>query len=314
MITKLNYLCYGVYNKFMQKFHLFEKATSTMGRYGGKLFLYEQECNDKIIDLLQKDAPFMVARYGANELAIMRQAEEKQLGIRKNILPSLLDQFCNNAGFFPMSEEYAMYFFELMKESTVSVDMLGIWYNPMENYFIKAYGKDMLVAPLTGLEPWYHVNPWSKALEGKKVLIIHPFAETIRKQYENRDKIWHDNLLPEMSLYTLKAVQTIAGEKDDRVRDWFQAVEYMFSEAMKIDFEVAILGCGAYGFPLAAKIKQQGKQAIHLGGATQLLFGIKGKRWDDMPEIAKFYNDYWVRPNENETVKNNGSIENGCYW
>ena len=50
-------------------------------------------------------------------------------------------------------------------------------------------------------------------------------------------------------------------------------------------FDVAIIGCGAYGMPLAAMLKQAGKQAIHLGGATQLLFGIKGKRWEEIKTI-----------------------------
>ena len=57
---------------------------------------------------------------------------------------------------------------------------------------------------------------------------------------------------------------------------------------MKIDFDVAIIGCGAYGFPLAAKLKQAGKQAIHLAGATQLLFGIKGKRWEEYQFQKRF--------------------------
>ena len=55
------------------------------------------------------------------------------------------------------------------------------------------------------------------------------------------------------------------------------ALNYMFDEAMKKNFDVAIIGCGAYGFPLAAKLKQAGKIVIHLGGATQLLFGIIGR-------------------------------------
>ena len=78
---------------------------------------------------------------------------------------------------------------------------------------------------------------------------------------------------------------------------------------MKV-FDIAIIGCGAYGMPLAAYCKQIGKKAVHLGGATQLLFGIKGKRWDNY----SLYNDYWVRPLESETPRNAGKIESGCYW
>jgi hypothetical protein len=62
------------------------------------------------------------------------------------------------------------------------------------------------------------------------------------------------------------------------------------------DFDVAIIGCGAYGFPLAAHLKRLGKKAIYMGGATQLLFGIKGKRWDNYRLISNFFNEHWVRP------------------
>ena len=46
----------------------------------------------------------------------------------------------------------------------------------------------------------------------------------------------------------------------------------MYEECKQIDFDVAIIGCGDYGLPLAEKLKSHGKQVIHLGGATQLMF------------------------------------------
>jgi hypothetical protein len=122
--------------------------------------------------------------------------------------------------------------------------------------------------------------------------------------------------LPEFELKTLKAVQTIAGEKDERFSTWFEALEYMFEETMKIDFDIAIIGCGAYGMPLAAKLKKTGKQAIHLGGETQLLFGIKGKWWEENypSKIASCFNEYWGYPADSEKPKNAGTVEMGCYW
>ena len=46
------------------------------------------------------------------------------------------------------------------------------------------------------------------------------------------------------------------------VLERFDALNYMYNEAMKKNFDVAIIGYGAYGFPLVA---------------TQLLFGIIGR-------------------------------------
>ena len=58
-----------------------------------------------------------------------------------------------------------------------------------------------------------------------------------------------------------------------------------------------------------------GKKAIHLGGATQILFGIKGKRWEERSKyISSLMNEHWVRPSSNEQIKNMKKIEEGCYW
>lgn len=186
----------------------------------------------------------------------------------------------------------------------------------MEDYIIENYAEQCKLCHLMGLEPWYVERPWTASLKGKKVLIIHPFASTIQSQYKQREWLFPGTeILPKFKeLYVLKAVQTIAGERDKRFRDWFEALEWMYEEAMKLDFDIAIVGCGAYGFLLASKIKEAGKQAVHMGGATQLLFGIKGRRWEKHPVISKLFNDYWVRPSENERPIKASSVEGGCYW
>jgi hypothetical protein len=88
----------------------------------------------------------------------------------------------------------------------------------------------------------------------------------------------------------------------------------MYDEAMSKDIDIALIGCGAYGFPLATRLKKAGKQAVHIGGSLQILFGIKGKRWDDHEIIGKLYNDAWVRPGDNEKVNGSSVVENSCYW
>ena len=162
-----------------------------------------------------------------------------------------------------------------------------------------------------------HKNPWSTALAGKRVLVIHPFADTIREQYKKREKLFEDSdILPEFELQTLKAVQTIVGTKDERFETWFEALKWMYDEALKIPFDIAILGCGAYGQPLACMLKRAGKQAIHIGGATQIMFGIRGRRWElNSPFISSLCNENWVRPSAAETPLNKEKNEfGGAYW
>ena len=122
----------------------------------------------------------------------------------------------------------------------------------------------------------------------------------------------------------IKAVQSL-GEGDSRFSDWFEALRWMENEIDKRDYDVCLIGCGAYGLPLAAHVKRRGKQAIHLGGALQLLFGIKGKRWEDpmygvkewrIPQgsYSSLINEYWVRPDSTDTPKSSIAVEGGCYW
>ena len=82
----------------------------------------------------------------------------------------------------------------------------------------------------------------------------------------------------------------------------------------KYSFDIAIIGCGAYGMPVASFVKSMGKKAIHLGGHTQFLFGIKGRRWEDHPSFNKYINNSWIKPLPEETPTDYLSVESGCYW
>ena len=75
---------------------------------------------------------------------------------------------------------------------------------------------------------------------------------------------------------------------------------------------VTLMPIHAYSLPLAAHARDTGHAAIQMSGALQLLFGIRGKRWDDHPIISKLYNDAWVRPEE--TLAHKEKVEGGSYW
>lgn len=275
-----------------------------------------EEINNYIRDMIMSGKPFLAGRFGANELSAVK-AFDFELKLKYEIV---MEYLCRGAGFFPNTEKEGIKFKNLMLDSIPEADVMGIWMLPFEEYYLNRYGgKRLKTTYLLDLEPWSSPEkPWSAALKGKKVLIIHPFTDTIQSQYQKRQEIFPGtDILPEFELKTLKAVQTVAGTKDNRFGTWFDALNWMYQEAMKIDFDVAIIGCGAYGFPLAAKLKQAGKQAIHLAGATQLLFGIKGKRWEENTAFAyvqKFFNDAWVYPSDEDKPKAADKVEGGCYW
>ena len=260
----------------------------------------------------------MVSRLGSVELGNIVQYKLYQHGFTHELDKTQLKLLVFNAGFFPAPNKTELErFVSTYCDSFRYVDVLGIWGNLGEDYMITQYGKkDIVLSSLGNLEPWNAVDiPWSVGLKGKKVLFIHPFKDTIEMQLSKREMIYPNmEILPQMDVSVLRAVQTIAGNSDRRFQDWFEALDYMHQRTREYDYDVAIIGCGAYGLPLAAKIKDDGKQAIHLGGATQLFWGIRGGRWDTRPEFQRLFNDAWVRPLESDRVENCMSVENGCYW
>lgn len=280
--------------------------------YNGKNFLNPEEANEWIGDAIEGNDPFMVGRYGSNELSALWKVKNDGSGFECNINEDL-EKMHFNAGLFPKSKDVLLEFATEMKEATAQVDLMGVWNQLMEEYELKQWGNDPEYCKLRSLEPFWVDNPWSAHLAGKKVLIIHPFAKTIQQQYLKHDKLFSNpNILPDFELIVQKAVQTIAGNKDERFETWFEALEYMEKKALMVEFDVAIIGCGAYGFPLASRLKKAGKKAIHLGGATQLLFGIRGSRWEEREDYKSMMHDSWVRPLEKP--HNSDRIENGCYW
>ena len=282
--------------------------------YYGKRIKGEKFTNEFIYQSILSGNPFLVARFGDTELRTVLYSIEHSMGFRNSIPSYIKEKMKINAGFFPTDDRYMYKFGELMLESSKFVDLFATWHNIMEDYVIFHTNKNAELCYGENIDPFRSKMPWTKALKGKRVLVVHPFAVSIAKQYKHREKLFENkDMLPDFELITYKAIQTQAGATSC-YDTWFDALDKMYNDIKAIEFDIAILGCGAYGFPLAAKIKQLGKQAIHLGGATQILFGIKGARWDAKPEICELYNDYWIRPSSDERPKDADKVEGACYW
>jgi hypothetical protein len=270
-------------------------------------------CASIIKEELKKDKPSMIARFGSVEIKAILYPQTPAL-LQPLIKKSVFNTMHINAGFFPSTEKTIRQFSEMMYEDMKLLDILGCW-RIEERFLQKQYPMAKRVE-LSALEPYLQEDPWTSVLENKKVLVIHPFNTTIERQYHtNREFLFKDkSVLPRFeSLQTIKAVQTVAGN-DSIFPDWFAALDFMKAEIDKKDFDIAIIGCGAYGFPLAAHVKRMGKKAIHLGGPTQMLFGVKGKRWMDFVNFQDIINDYFVFPDDEDKIKNATKVEEGCYW
>lgn len=335
-------LCWDIFDKYNYILHyirykkciLYEKLTGrehwAMPRVvAGRRLLSAVTTNKIIGNAILRDEPFWAGRFGGTEMNMIYQTLLSRMHPEKDHRAEAVQKLCMLSGFFPEDVVLGEKFVDRMLEDCGQMDLVAEWRRYMEDYIYVKYQPDTRLTQLLRLEPWNmyqyprsKIKPWSAALKGKKVLVVHPFENSIRKQYEeNRKHIFEriydaEDILPEFELITLKAVQTLAGENDDRFRTWFDALNWMEEQCGQIDFDVAIIGCGAYGFPLAAAIKRMGKIAIHLGGATQIMFGIIGSRWEN--EYLRFYhdvvNEHWVRPQETEKIAHANAVESACYW
>jgi hypothetical protein len=270
-------------------------------------------CTSIIKEELVKDKPSMIARFGSVEIKAVLYPKTTSI-IKPFIKNKVFSAMHINAGFFPTTEKTIDKFSELMYEDMKLLDVLGCW--RIEERFLQNYFPLAKRIKLSALEPYLQKDPWSEVLENKKILVIHPFNTTIESQYFNkRELLFTDSrVLPKFkSFETIKAVQTIAGNGAE-FADWFAALDFMKAEIDKKDFDIAIIGCGAYGFPLAAHVKRMGKKAIHLGGPTQMLFGIKGKRWMENDNFTDIINKYFVFPSDSDKIINSSKVEDGCYW
>lgn len=323
---------------FFQKCLMFLKITKVnlFGDYltpkllADKVEMSPDKISQIIYNTLSSDEPCMIARFGANEQRITANylaIKNPNKGVANAVLgrqpfwwwdKQVRREFTGIAGFFPDETSYLERYSERMLEDSKSLDVLLTWFG-WESLVLDVTMDSISLVGLQESEPWWQKNPWTRYLEGKKVLVVHPYAELINCQYKNRDKLFSNKyVLPNFELITLKAVQSIGGGVKG-FDNWFDALKWMEDEMDKIDYDVALIGCGAYGFCLAAHAKRAGKKAIHLGGVLQLLFGIKGNRWENKNyhpvfDYSTLFNSYWVKPDDTFRPNNAEQFEGACYW
>lgn len=273
---------------------------------------------NEIYAALMSGIPQAMGKLGSVELGAIRKYH-RWSGHAEQEKRTQLDRLLlyTNAGVFPDDYPTLEAFAGLMcREVLPELTVIAVWFNIGEASIVKRYTPNAIRIALTSLES-YGVphNRWTQALKDRKILVVHPFETTIQAQYAKRLLIWKNNedVLPEFELLTLKAPLSPV-LAPPRYPNWFTALSHMQQQMATVDFDIALIGAGAYSLPLAVHAKKLGRIGIHLGGALQLYFGIMGGRWDENPAIQALVNESWVRPLPEDTPSGNVLIEGGCYW
>ena len=144
--------------------------------------------------------------------------------------------------------------------------------------------------------------------------IISYFSEQMKCQSKIIDKVFNNKLKYTKSMDSFKFIfseNTIQGNEPDN-KTFEEVFDDLLQRSLKADCDVYLISCGCYGIPLCNELKKHGKRAVYVGGLLQLLFGLKGKRWDSREEINIHYNKYWKYPTKKPL--NADLVENSCYW
>lgn len=283
-----------------------EKKRIDKANFGGRPNLPLEEANEALTASIRSGQPMSSVRMGISELNWVTM----WLGLMR--LPNWFYYAWPQKLFH--SDEENQHFVDLMIHAYQTADYVGNWYwSEAEGEFLSQYVQQATLCPVDVVDAYRFEHSWMSALEGKRVLIVHPFVETIRRQYARKDLIYPNGMLPDFDLITVPSVWYNADGNSD-FATWFDALDYLEQQVDKETYDIALLGCGPFGVPLTAHIKETGRQAIYVGGVLQILFGIKGNRWDELPEVTRLYNEYWVRPGDDNKPRSTKDLDGNCYW
>ena len=283
--------------------------------------------NEQIIKLIQKNEPFIVSRMGIGGETFKTYEFDLNSKITNSFLHPETSTLYNAGIYYKKNDFHKLeLFLKHYRSALFNSNILASCFNSsiskIQDYFSSKYYLPQIHS--RSLEPFYQIQkeikPWTHYLMEKKILIIHPFVESFQKQFDNDFQIFNDEnkriFLKNQEFIFYKPYQTIAG---NHIHDnWFQTFSIMCTDIKNIDFDIALLGCGGYGLPLCDFIKMKlNKSAIYIGGGLQLLFGVMGKRWENIEmwkKIISENNSKFIKPSKEECCLNLNTIEDGCYW
>ena len=97
-----------------------------------------------------------------------------------------------NAGVFPPDDDLFDRFGAIFRDSIKEMDILCSWNLPKELTIFNRFAPNAALTPRISLDAFYSPEPWTATLEGRRVLFISPFTNTIRRQYARRSLLWKD--------------------------------------------------------------------------------------------------------------------------
>jgi hypothetical protein len=273
--------------------------------------------NDALGNRISGGIPCCVARIGEIEARIalwgMHIPRDAGRGLSLPLFYSDTAAGATHAGIRPRSPALYRRFAELFCRSIPAIDYLGVWKTANEYALLRNLPKLPGFFEGEFLSPtMQHTPHWVESLDGRRVLVLSPFQTSIERQLERIDRVWENRGWKWRAEFRVVRFPFLIDE--DCPESWTDVWDEMLAIVQETSYDVALLGCGGLGMPLAAAAKSAGRIGIQMGGLLQLLFGIYGRRHLKQDWHSRWINDSWVRPTPGETPKTAWRVEDGCYW
>ena len=274
---------------------------------------------------------FLVGRFGTVECDVLHWLEHLPSAACPQEQRDVLER---NAGVFPSDIESVVSWGSASRGAYQRADILATgWFVPMaekEKELLGVWLWKGTQVPLRSLEPYYvdAEERWTRLLAGRRVCAVTSFADTAARQVKKGEAVvWGGEMkllgnqetrwsFVRTGYAPCLALGRAGWELEDGESPvcWEDAVEWTVRQVVGTAAEIVIIGCGGLGMIIGARLKALGKAVIVLGGATQVLFGIKGERWKRHQVIGQMWNSEWVWPSEEETPRGAEDVEGACYW
>ncbi len=254
-----------------------------------------------LIDLFSGEDPVSVIRLGNVEATQMLKPYDE-----------IYSQMKTNAGFF--GDDIKSWKADVLRSMLTADVSLKVYTCPSFSVVDDVINKFQVFIPTL---PYVEdVSFWISFIDNlptNNLCFVSYFTEEMQKQVPLMNWIYPKKIRYKKNPRDWKFVfseNTIAGN-EPKDKTYNEVLEDLFQRCLKQDADVYFLSCGCYGLPLQYKLKEAGKKSIYVGGLMQLLFGLKGKRWDERKIINQHYNKYWKYPTKKP--KNSELVEGWCY-
>jgi hypothetical protein len=286
-----------------------------------------------LVQHIHQGKVFSAGKLGTSELnALWFYICYREQAVKSSYPQIIMTHMTVNAGLFPATDQALDAWADhMLKQVLPTIDIIAEWTKTdHERLVLNMVAPYSIRVPLRSLEPYYEADiadRWTyNILDHTTVAVISPFAKTIQEQWQHQHKIWPNTpvwpstltIIPIQCGYSPSLQSNSSAPNawpiEIQKAGWDAAVHSMVGAAAASGSTLAIVGAGCLSLPIVAGLKAKGITAIHMGGATQILFGIKGRRWLSHEIISRLFNDAWVFPSANEVPDRAGRVEGSCYW